>query len=80
VSKLALNAYSRLLASSLGGRGVSVNCFCPGFTRTHMTRGWGKRTAEEAGRLGAGLALMPPNELPTGKFFKWSTPQLYSKL
>jgi carbonyl reductase 1 len=80
VSKLALNAYSRLLASSLAGRGVSVNCFCPGFTRTHMTRGWGKRTAEEAGRLGAGLALMPPNELPTGKFFKWSTPQLYSKL
>jgi len=45
-----------------------------------MTRGWGKRTAEEAGRVAAGLALMPPADLPTGKFFKWCTPQLYSKL
>ncbi|XP_020173324.3 (+)-neomenthol dehydrogenase [Aegilops tauschii subsp. strangulata] len=79
VSKLALNAYSRLLAARLRGA-VAVNCFCPGFTRTDMTRGWGKRTAEEAGRVAAGLALLPPADLPTGKFFKWSTPQLYSKL
>ncbi|WVZ74679.1 hypothetical protein U9M48_022838 [Paspalum notatum var. saurae] len=80
VSKLALNAYSRLLAARLAGQGVSVNCFCPGFTRTDMTRGFGKRTAEEAGRVAAGLALLPPRDLPTGKFFKWRTPQLYSKL
>jgi len=82
VSKLALNAYSRLLARRLKARGarVSVNCFCPGFTRTDMTRGLGKRTAEEAGRVAAGLALLPPQHLPTGKFFKWRTPQLYSKL
>ncbi|OEL19648.1 (+)-neomenthol dehydrogenase [Dichanthelium oligosanthes] len=80
VSKLALNAYSRLLASRLAGDGVSVNCFCPGFTRTDMTRGFGKRTAEEVGRVAAGLALLPPRDLPTGKFFKWRTPQLYSKL
>ncbi|PAN06937.1 hypothetical protein PAHAL_1G299600 [Panicum hallii] len=80
VSKLALNAYSRLLAARLAGERVSVNCFCPGFTRTDMTRGFGKRTAEEAGRVAAGLALLPPRDLPTGKFFKWRTPQLYSKL
>ncbi|KAJ1279898.1 hypothetical protein BS78_04G190500 [Paspalum vaginatum] len=80
VSKLALNAYSRLLAARLAGQGVSVNCFCPGFTRTDMTRGFGKRTADEAGRVAAGLALLPPRDLPTGKFFKWRTPQLYSKL
>ncbi|CAL4886815.1 unnamed protein product [Urochloa decumbens] len=80
VSKLALNAYSRVLAARLAGEGVSVNCFCPGFTRTDMTRGFGKRTAEEAGRVAAGLALLPPRDLPTGKFFKWRTPQLYSKL
>ena len=79
VSKLAINAYSRLLAARLRGT-VAVNCFCPGFTRTDMTRGWGKRTAEEAGRVAAGLALLPPADLPTGKFFKWCTPQLYSKL
>lgn len=82
VSKLALNAYSRLLARRLQARGarVSVNCFCPGFTRTDMTRGWGKRTAEEVADVGARLALLPPGELPTGAFFKWCTPQLYSKL
>ncbi|KAL6634007.1 hypothetical protein ACP70R_026678 [Stipagrostis hirtigluma subsp. patula] len=80
VSKLALNAYSRLLAARLEGQGVSVNCFCPGFTRTDMTRGWGKRTADEAGAVAAGIALLPPRDLPTGKFFKWRTPQLYSKL
>ncbi|KAL5216319.1 hypothetical protein ABZP36_007720 [Zizania latifolia] len=82
VSKLALNAYARVLARRLQARGerVSVNCFCPGFTRTDMTRGWGKRTAEEAAEVGARLALLPPGELPTGTFFKWCTPQLYSKL
>jgi len=82
VSKLALNAYSRLLARRLKARGarVSINCFCPGFTRTDMTKGWGKRTAEEVADVGARLALMPPAELPTGTFFKWCTPQLYSKL
>ncbi|KAL6903579.1 hypothetical protein ACP4OV_004392 [Aristida adscensionis] len=82
VSKLALNAYSRLLARRLQARGdrVSVNCFCPGFTRTDMTRGWGKRTADEVAGVGARLALLPPAELPTGVFFKLGTPQLYSKL
>ena len=79
VSKLALNAYSRVLAARLRGA-VAVNCFCPGFTRTDMTRGWGKRTAEEVADVGARLALLPPAELPTGTFFKWCTPQLYSKL
>ncbi|KAM3387928.1 hypothetical protein ACQJBY_010628 [Aegilops geniculata] len=82
VSKLALNAYTRVLARRLqsGGERVSVNCFCPGFTRTDMTKGWGKRTAEEVADFGARLALLPPGELPTGTFFKWRTPQLYSKL
>jgi NAD(P)-dependent dehydrogenase (short-subunit alcohol dehydrogenase family) len=82
VSKLALNAYTRVLARRLqsGGERVSVNCFCPGFTKTDMTKGWGKRTAEEVADLGARLALLPPDELPTGTFFKWCTPQLYSKL
>ncbi|XP_073013552.1 (+)-neomenthol dehydrogenase [Typha latifolia] len=80
VSKLALNAYSRWLAKQQEGRGLSVNCFCPGFTRTAMTRGQGSRTADEAAEVGAMLALLPLDKLPTGKFFKWSTPILYSKL
>ncbi|KAJ1696506.1 hypothetical protein LUZ63_005018 [Rhynchospora breviuscula] len=80
VSKLALNAYSRVLARRLEGNGVSVNCFCPGFTRTDMTGGWGQRSADEAAAAAAALALLPSEELPTGKFFKWRMPMLYSKL
>ncbi|EAZ31223.1 hypothetical protein OsJ_15322 [Oryza sativa Japonica Group] len=68
VSKLALNAYARVLARRLQARGdrVSVNCFCPGFTRTDMTRGWGKRTAEEAAEIGARLAPAPARRAPHG--------------
>ncbi|KAF5465750.1 hypothetical protein F2P56_015729, partial [Juglans regia] len=51
------------------GRDISVNCFCPGFTQTSMTGGKGKHTAEGAADVGARLLLLPPQELPTGKFF-----------
>ena len=71
VSKLALNAYSRVLAKrySHRGRGLSVNCFCPGFTQTSMTKGKGTHTADHAASLAATLTLLPPHHLPTGKFF-----------
>ncbi|KAK7362712.1 hypothetical protein VNO77_04833 [Canavalia gladiata] len=71
VSKLALNAYSRVLAKrySYEGSGLSVNCFCPGFTQTSMTKGRGTHTADHAASLAATLALLPPHLLPTGKFF-----------
>ena len=80
VSKLALNAHSRILAKQHKGNNLSVNCFYPGFTKMAMTRGQDVRTAEEAAEVGARLALLPPGELPTEKFFKWSRPILYSKL
>ncbi|GLT34956.1 hypothetical protein SLA2020_094430 [Shorea laevis] len=69
VSKLALNAYARVLAGRYEGRGLSVNCFCPGFTQTAMTGGKGTHTADDAAQAGARLALLPPEELPTGKFY-----------
>ncbi|RWR96757.1 +-neomenthol dehydrogenase-like protein [Cinnamomum micranthum f. kanehirae] len=80
VSKLALNAYSAVLSKRQAGLGLSVNCYCPGFTKTSMTRGQGKYTAEEAAEIGAQLALMPIDKLPTGKFFIGSRPSLFSKL
>ncbi|KAK1319367.1 (+)-neomenthol dehydrogenase [Acorus calamus] len=82
VSKLALNAYSRFLARRCEGRGLSVNCYCPGFTRTSMTGGEGVRTAEEAAAVAAGILLLPPWEVPNGKFFVEcsNTPTLYSRL
>lgn len=71
VSKLALNAHSRVLAKrySYKGSGLSVNCICPGFTQTSMTKGKGTHTADHAASLAASLALLPPHQLPNGKFF-----------
>lgn len=73
VSKLALNAYTAVLAKRFAqfGTSVSVNSFCPGFTQTSMTRGKGTHTAEAAAAVGARLALLPPHRLPTGHFFSW---------
>lgn len=73
VSKLALNAYTRVLAKRYEGRDLSVNCFCPGYTQTSMTGGKGKHTAEGAADVAARLLLLPPQELPTGKFFVGSS-------
>lgn len=80
VSKLALNAYSRLLARRYNGNGLSVNCYCPGFTQTSMTDGQGKYTPDHAAETGAKFALLPPYELPTGRFYISSDPVQFSKL
>ncbi|KAF6164658.1 hypothetical protein GIB67_032886 [Kingdonia uniflora] len=80
VSKLALNAYSRLLAKRFEKHRLSINCFCPGFTQTGMTQGRGIHTADTAAEVGAKLILLPPNKLPTGVFFSGSKPFLYSNL
>lgn len=54
VSKLGLNAYSRVLAKRYKGiNGISVNCFCPGFTQTSMTGGKGINTASHVAEVGA---------------------------
>ncbi|XP_020594652.1 (+)-neomenthol dehydrogenase-like, partial [Phalaenopsis equestris] len=80
VSKLAVNAYSELLSRQQKDKNLSINCFCPGFTKTAMTRGMGTHTAEEAAEVAVKILLLPPDELPTGKFFKWLVPSLLSML
>jgi carbonyl reductase 1 len=80
VSKLALNAYTRVLAKRYMGRGISVNSYCPGFTQTSMTRGKGTHTADDAADIGARLALLQPGELPTGRFYLGGTSIIDSKL
>ncbi|KAI3697152.1 hypothetical protein L6452_29948 [Arctium lappa] len=80
VSKLALNAYSCVLARRYEGV-VSVNCFCPGFTQTAMTDGQGKHSADDAAEMAATLALLPVSRLTTGKFYAGSTTRgMHSKL
>ncbi|XAR71055.1 hypothetical protein NMG60_11028141 [Bertholletia excelsa] len=80
VSKLALNAYSKVLARRFQGSNLSVNCFCPGFTQTSMTRGMGTRTADEAAETAATIALLPSHQLPTGKFYMTRTALTCSNL
>lgn len=72
VAKLALNAYSQVLAKRYKGV-VSVNCFCPGFTQTAMTDGNGKHSADDAAKMAAKIALLPVPVLNTGKFYVGST-------
>lgn len=72
VSKLALNAYSQVLARRYAGA-MSVNCFCPGFTQTSMTDGKGNHSADDAAKMAATIALLPTQLLTTGKFYTGST-------
>ncbi|KAH6770406.1 Rossmann-fold superfamily protein [Perilla frutescens var. hirtella] len=81
VSKLALNSYSNILARRYKEQGLIVNCFCPGFTQTSMTGGKGLHTAHAVAAIAAHLALLPPEDLPTGKFFVVEKSNVaYSKL
>ncbi|XWS22143.1 hypothetical protein CRYUN_Cryun29cG0009600 [Craigia yunnanensis] len=80
VSKLALNAYSRVLAKRFEGSRLSINCFCPGFTQTSMTRGQGNHTPDAAAQVVTSLALLPSHQLPTGRFFLGFGPYNKSRL
>lgn len=73
VSKLAVNTYTRLMANVLSnrpeGQKIYINCFCPGWVKTAMT-GWaGNISAAEGADTGVWLALLPPDQPVTGKFF-----------
>ncbi|TVU34623.1 hypothetical protein EJB05_16462, partial [Eragrostis curvula] len=73
VSKLAVNAYTRLMARRLSdpseGEKIYINCFCPGWVKTEMT-GWeGNISAEEGADTGVWLALLPQEQATNGKFF-----------
>ncbi|KAI4374621.1 hypothetical protein MLD38_012595 [Melastoma candidum] len=72
VSKLAVNAYTRVMAKILAdrpeGERIFVNCYCPGWVKTAMT-GWaGNVSPEEGADTGVWLALLP-DEAVSGKFF-----------
>ncbi|KAH7578494.1 hypothetical protein JRO89_XS01G0389000 [Xanthoceras sorbifolium] len=72
MSKLAVNAYTRLMAKELSnrpeGQKIYMNCFCPGWVKTAMT-GWaGNISAESAADTAVWLALLPDQAI-SGKFF-----------
>uniref|UniRef100_A0A0D6QUS6 Uncharacterized protein n=1 Tax=Araucaria cunninghamii TaxID=56994 RepID=A0A0D6QUS6_ARACU len=73
LSKIAVNAYTRLVARDFGRHPehhheVYVNCVHPGFVKTDMTDQEGDLTAAEAATFVARIALIPPGG-PSGHFF-----------
>ncbi|KAI3759569.1 hypothetical protein L6452_07470 [Arctium lappa] len=72
LSKLAVNAYTRLVARELAdrpeGEKIYINCYCPGWVKTAMT-GWaGQVTPEEGADTAVWLSLLPDMRV-SGKFF-----------
>jgi len=75
VSKVALNALTRMLAAELGSTGILVNAVDPGWTATDMG-GHGGRSVEE-GASGVVWAATLPDDGPTGGFFYDGEPEAW---
>ena len=69
VSKTALNALTRILASELRGSGVLVNSVSPGWVSTDMGGSDASRSVEEGADTPIWAATLPDNG-PTGGFFR----------
>ena len=67
LSKMALNAYSRLLADKL--QQVRVNMCCPGWCSTDLGGPQAPRTPEQGAAVAVWLATSPDVSNVTGKFF-----------
>ncbi len=67
-TKTFLNAVTVQYVKELAGTAVKVNCACPGFVATDMTRHQGDRTPAEGARIAIRLATLP-DDGPTGGLF-----------
>jgi NAD(P)-dependent dehydrogenase (short-subunit alcohol dehydrogenase family) len=69
VSKIGLNALTRILAARLSPSGILVNAVCPGWVRTRMGGQGAPRGVEEGADTITWAATLPPKG-PSGKFFR----------
>ncbi|XP_043714244.1 short-chain dehydrogenase/reductase 2b-like [Telopea speciosissima] len=67
VSKVAVNAYTRILAKKLPT--ITINCVCPGFVKTDLNYQTGALSVEEGAESVVRLALLPEGGVPSGLFF-----------
>ena len=69
ISKVGLNALTRMLTAELDGENILVNSCCPGWVRTDMGGPNANRSVEEGGDTPYWLATLP-DEGPRGGFFR----------
>ncbi len=69
ISKTALNAVTRQLASALQKKGVAVNSVCPGWVKTEMGGEGAPRTVEQGADTPVWLVTEAPVKL-TGEFLR----------
>jgi NAD(P)-dependent dehydrogenase (short-subunit alcohol dehydrogenase family) len=70
VSKAALNAMTRILATELKDPGFLVNSACPGFVNTDMGGPMGATKPVEEGAAGIVWLATLPDDGPSGGFFR----------
>lgn len=73
MSKVALNALTRITASELGAGTIKVNAACPGWVRTELGGANATRSVEEGAETVVWLATLPDNG-PSGGFFRDKKP------
>jgi NAD(P)-dependent dehydrogenase (short-subunit alcohol dehydrogenase family) len=69
ISKVALNAVTRIVAAEVAGSNILVNSACPGWVRTDMGGRGAPRSVEEGADTIVWLATLPDGG-PSGGFFQ----------
>jgi NAD(P)-dependent dehydrogenase (short-subunit alcohol dehydrogenase family) len=68
ISKIALNALTRIVAAEVNPRVIKVNAVDPGWVRTEMGGRSAPRSVEQGAETIVWLATLPPDG-PSGGFF-----------